>query len=338
MGKRDPKLDALTREQLLDMRFCDLKLDLPGTWLEPLIERVCGELEQRDIAHKPHFWLGDEWFSPDNVPGVGIPFYLAHKRLMRLEHAQMYEVEGGTRRECLMLLRHEVGHALDTAYGLSRRKRWRDHFGTRSTPYPDFYRPRPSSKRYVQYLPGWYAQSHPCEDFAETFAVWLDPRSRWRSRYRGWKALEKLEYMDELMRGIAGKAPKVRSRARPYSLAKLRHTLRSHYDRKRAHYGVGYSEAYDPQLRELFCADPDSKRPTAASLITRRRRVIRERVARWTGSYELVVDHLLKEVIGRCRELGLRVQGPEKDAVSDFTVLLAVHVTHQLRAAKWHPM
>ncbi len=130
----------------------------------------------------------------------------------------------------------------------------------------------------MQHLAGWYAQSHPCEDFAETFAVWLDPRSRWRTRYRGWKALEKLEYVDELMQGIVDEPPKVRSRAKPYSLAKLRHTLRSHYDRKRAHYGVGYSDAYDPQLRELFSADPGSKSITAAALLRRKRRVIRERV------------------------------------------------------------
>jgi hypothetical protein len=336
MGSRNGKLERLSRDELLDLRLCELDLELRDTWVEPLIERVIDELDQREIAHRPHFWLADEWFSPDGIPGVGVPFYLAHKRLMDLERSQMYEVEGGTRRECLMLLRHEVGHAIDTAYQLNRRKRWRQLFGSRATPYPEYYRPKPGSKRFVQHLGGWYAQSHPAEDFAETFAVWLDPRSRWRTRYEGWPAMKKLEYVDELMEGIAGTKPKPKSRAKPYSLGKLRHTLRTHYQRKRTHYDVGYSEAYDADLERLFDRDGDG--PTAASLLRRRRRIIRERVARWTGAYELAVDQFLKEVVGRCRELGLRVQGDEADVVNEFTVMLAVHVTHHLRASHWHPM
>ncbi len=338
MSSRTPKLEALSREQLLDLRMCDLELTIAGSWLEPMIGRVCRELERRHIVHRPHFWLGDEWLSFDGVPGVALPFYLAHKRLMRLERSQMYEVEGGTRIECMMLLRHEIGHGIDTAYRLSRRKRWRALFGRRSQPYPEFYRPRPASKRFVQHLAGWYAQSHPAEDFAETFAVWLNPRSRWRATYDGWPALNKLEYVDELMGDVAGLKPKVRSRAQPQSLPKLRHTLRAHYACKRAHYGVGYSEAYDADLRRLFSADPRSARPTAASLMWRRRRMIRSRVARWTGAYEVAVDQLLREVIGRCRELGLRVPGRQVDAVNELTVILAVHVTHQLRSTTWHPM
>jgi len=338
MGSRVPDLDQLSRDELLDLRMCDLEVSIQGTRLEGLITTVRGELERRHIVHRPHFWLADEWFSPEGAPGVGIPFYLAHPRLRQLELAQMYEVEGGTRRECLMLLRHETGHALDTAYGLSRRKRWRELFGRPGQPYPEFYRPRPVSKRYVQHLAGWYAQSHPTEDFAETFAVWLDPRSRWRTRYQGWHALKKLEYVDGLMKELADRPPRVRSRARPYSLAKLRHTLRTHYERKRAHFDVGYSEAYDTDLKRLFCTDTGPANPTAASLLRRRRRLIRERVARWTGAYEFEVDQLLKEVIGRCRELQLRIDGNQADAVHEFTVLMAVHVTHQLRGSNWHAM
>ena len=158
------KLAKLSRESLLDVRISDLVLSIEETWLEPLIERVRTELEDRWIVHQPHFWLADEWFSPDGTPGVAIPFYLAHKRLMTLERYHMYEVEGGTQRECLMLLRHEIGHAVDTAYRLNRRRRWRELFGRPGTPYPDSYRPRPSSKKFVQHLVGWYAQAHPLED------------------------------------------------------------------------------------------------------------------------------------------------------------------------------
>src|ERR1044072_3467043 len=98
----------------------------------------------------------------------------------------MLEVEGGTDTECLRILRHEAGHALDTAFRLHFKRQWREHFGSFAQRYPDFYKPKPKSRRYVLHLPTWYAQAHPAEDFAETFAVWLTPRSRWRRRYRSW--------------------------------------------------------------------------------------------------------------------------------------------------------
>ena len=138
-----PSLHRLSKEQLLDIRFCDLGLGIEGTWLEEPIDIVRRELEVRGIGFQPHYWLADEWFSPDGVPGVAIPFYLAHTRLTRLESTMMFEVEGSKRSECLRLLRHEVGHALDTAYGLHRRRNWQRIFGKNSQPYPDYYRPRP---------------------------------------------------------------------------------------------------------------------------------------------------------------------------------------------------
>jgi hypothetical protein len=296
-------------DRLLAMRFCDLKLRIEGTWLEPIVERVGDELAERGLRFRPHFWLADEWFSPDGVPGVALPFYLASERLMELERSLMYEVEGGTRRDCSKLVRHEVGHAVDTAYRIHRRKRYRELFGSRSQKYPDLYRPRPGSKRYVQHLGGWYAQSHPAEDFAETFAVWLTPRSSWRSKYARWGAIKKLEFMDEVMEELAGKPPAVRCRERPYSLSKLRHSLRKHYDKKRESYAVGYSDVYDRDLTRLFTrSDEAAKNPTAASVLRKRKKQIRERVAKWTGAYEFTVDAWLQEMIGRCRELKLRIR------------------------------
>jgi hypothetical protein len=329
-----------TTDRVLDLRFAELKIGIKGSWLEPLVERIRKEMKARGFRFKPHFWLADEWFSPVGVPGVAVPFYLAHKRLMQIERTLMYEIEGGTRTECLKLLRHEVGHAVDTAYGLTRRKRYRELFGSASTPYPDFYRPRPGSKRYVQHLPGWYAQSHPCEDFAETFAVWLAPRSGWRTKYVGWAARKKLEYVDEVMTGLVSEPPRVRCREKPYSLPKLRHTLRDHYENKRAHYDVGYSEAYDRDLLDVFMTvDPKSKKPKAAPMLRRRRRRIREIVAKRTGSYEFTVDLVLREMIGRCRELDLRLVGSEDDATNEFAIMLAVHTVHQMhRGAEWHPV
>lgn len=110
------------------MRLCDLGLKLERTPLADRTDKLYEELKRCGIRHKPHVWLSSEWFSPDGIPGIAIPFYLAHPRLRKLEHRQILEVEGGTEGECMRILRHEAGHAIDTAYRLHRRKRWRKHY------------------------------------------------------------------------------------------------------------------------------------------------------------------------------------------------------------------
>ncbi|HXY32224.1 MAG TPA: putative zinc-binding metallopeptidase [Gemmatimonadaceae bacterium] len=205
--------------------------------------RVRDELARTGIRLRPHVWLGEEWFSPSNVPGFAVPFYLAHPRLMRLERAQMGGVEGGTVRECLAIMRHETGHTVQHAYQLQRRRRWQQLFGRASRPYPDHYRPDRESRRHVRYLRYWYAQSHPVEDFAETFAVWLDPASHWRRRYAEWpRALRKLEYVDALIRDLGARAPRVRSRAMFEPLHRLDRTLGDHYAQRRQRYRIGPRE------------------------------------------------------------------------------------------------
>ncbi len=191
-----------SRQKLLDTRICDLDLRIEDSELEARIRQLRKELRNQGFVFRPHFWLSEEWYSPDGVPGVGIPFFLAHPRLKSLENERMLEVEGGTRDWCMKLLRHETGHAVVNAYQLHRRRSWQQHFGKSSVKYPDSYLPRPYSKRFVIHLDNWYAQSHPDEDWAETFAVWLTPRFDWRARYRGWPALKKLEYIDTLMNEI----------------------------------------------------------------------------------------------------------------------------------------
>ena len=227
---------TLSDEQLLSLRFCDLQLTITGTDLEQAVGRLYGELATRGIRFRPHCWLSQEWFSPDGVPGIAIPFYLAHPRLAGIERRFMREVEGGNRNWLMRILRHEAGHALDSAYRLRRRRRWREVFGPASLPYPDTYRPRPGSRRFVQHLGAWYAQAHPTEDFAETFAVWLKPNSAWRREYLGWPAFAKLEFIDELAAEIGDELPRVVDRSRIEEIAEESCTLRQHYERKLARY------------------------------------------------------------------------------------------------------
>jgi hypothetical protein len=183
----------LSDEELLDVRLSDLPLTIEGT-LAGRIAQLRAELDARELRFPLHFYLSDEWFTPDGATAIAIPFYLAHARLEKLEDTQMLEVEGGEHEWCMRILRHEAGHAIDNAFRLRRRRQRQHTFGSPSQPYPEFYTPKPYSKSFVLHLDSWYAQSHPDEDFAETFAVWLTPNSEWRQRYAGWRALGKLAF------------------------------------------------------------------------------------------------------------------------------------------------
>lgn len=322
-------------EQLLDLRLCDLRVQIEGSWLEERIARLHAELESKGLGFRPHFWLSDEWFTPDGMTGVAIPFYLAHPRLARLEETMMLEVEGGTPDWCMKILRHEAGHAIDNAYLLQRRRIRQRLFGSSRVPYPEYYTPKPYSKSFVLHLDMWYAQSHPAEDFAETFAVWLTPDSDWRQRYQDWPALKKLEYMDGLMREIAGTPPLVSSRQEFEPLPALRRTLRAHYKQKRQHYGVIRPNFYDRDLRRLFTDAPEaSAHPTAARFLSRIRRDVRRRIAGWSGIHQYTIDQVLEDIITRCRQLKLRLARPEDQTRLDFTVLLTVQVMNYLHSGR----
>ena len=322
----------LSDEQLLDVRLSDLRLSIDGT-LATRIDHLRAELDARGLKFPLHFYLSDEWFTPDGGTAIAIPFYLAHPRLERLEEAQMFEVEGGEHEWCMRILRHEAGHVIDHAFRLERRRKRQEIFGSSRKPYPEFYTPKPYSKSFVLHLDSWYAQSHPDEDFAETFAVWLTPSSEWRQRYAGWKALPKLEYMEALMTSLGGKDAPINRPDEIDPLPSLRTTLRQHYRNKRKHYGVDHPNFYDRDLRRLFSDAPEfAHHMTAAQFISRTRRQVRRSVAEWTGIYQYTIDQVLEDMIGRCRELKLRLVAPEEQARQEFTVLLTVQAMNYLHS------
>jgi len=319
-------------EQLLDIRLADLPVHIQGT-LADRIAQLRAELGDRGLHLPIHFYLAEEWFTPDGATSIAIPFYLAHPRLEKLEESQMFEVEGGEHEWGMRILRHEAGHALDNAFRLRLKRQRREIFGNPSTPYPEFYTPRPHSKSFVLHLDSWYAQSHPDEDFAETFAVWLTPNSEWRARYAGWPALKKLEYMDALMQSLQGREPRLDNPVEIDPLPKLRGTLRQHYRTKRKHYGVDYPHFYDRDLRRIFSDAPEfAGNITAAQFIARVRRPVRRVVANWTGIFQYTIDQVLEDMIARCRELRLRLAVPEDVARQEFTVLLTVQAMNYLHS------
>ncbi len=306
--------ERLSEDQLLSLRFCDLKLSVQGTELQDAIERLYRELTLRGIRFRPHFWLAQEWFSPDGIPGIAIPFYLAHKRLMRIERRFMREVEGGNRNWLMRILRHEAGHAMDSAYRLRRRKHWRAVFGPASLPYPDTYRPRPGSRRFVQHLGAWYAQAHPTEDFAETFAVWLKPNSQWRREYAGWPAFAKLEFIDDLVREIGSQKPLVSDRSSIEDVTLETRTLRDHYEQKLARYRMPRRSGADELLLKVFTAAPRTRAaPKAASVLREMRILLRQQILRSGGFSEYLVHQVLRLMIERCERLGLYVRGSRRE-------------------------
>jgi hypothetical protein len=314
---RKPSLawTRLSDEELLNLRFCDLKLTLPGTPLERRLNRIHAELERRGIRFRPHMWLAEEWFSPDGIPGIAVPFYLAHPRLQRLERRMMKEVEGGNSNWMMRILRHEAGHAIDTAYRLRRRARWREIFGPASLPYPQRYRARTRSRRYVQHLGDWYAQSHPTEDFAETFAVWLKPNSDWRRTYASWPAWEKLTFVDEIMGEVSAKTPMVRSRAQIEPLRENQRTLAEHYRERLARQHSWRSEAADNLLLRMFARRPARRTSVrAAQFLRGSRKSLLAAVERDTDVETYTLHQLLRIAIDRADYLDLYLRGSKRTA------------------------
>src|SRR5438445_1021924 len=191
--------------ELLSKTIRDLGLKLEGSSVERFVHQLYRELEQKGLKKfRPLVYLSDEWGCPSEEPVIGIPFYLADPKLQKLER-EMNDLEDS--RQIMMYMRHEAGHAFNYAYQLYKTPEWHDLFGSFRKPYRENYKPIPFSRRFVRHMEGWYAQKHPDEDFAETFAVCITPRSNWRKRYEGWGAMQKLKYMERIGKKFGGVDP-----------------------------------------------------------------------------------------------------------------------------------
>jgi hypothetical protein len=324
----------MSDDELLQMRICDLKLKIAGSELESRIEKFYAELAAKGISFKPLCYLGDEWFCPDGCATIAIPFYLAHPRLKKLEDKMMMEVEGGTESWCMSLLRHEMGHVLNHAYLLEKDKSWQKMFGPPSLEYSESFRARPYSRRFVRHLDGYYAQSHPEEDFAETVAIWLTPEVDWRQQYKGWTALKKLEFVDELMDKLAGKPPLVLSRTKMSEAGRLRSRLEAYYKRRRRLYAQEFPDFFDADLQKLFvsaAAAPDNER--AAVFLRRSSKLILSAVSAWTGEPKFTLNRLLRALIDRCAELDLRLRA--QSAGVEIAAYLATLASHYRSTGKF---
>jgi hypothetical protein len=321
----------LSDDELLNLRLCDLGLVIENTWLESCVAELHGELSARGILLRPRCYLGDEWFSPAGVPAIAIPFYLAHPRLQQLEKKMMMEVEGGGGHDDTMrFLRHECGHAICHAFVLADRPDWTGAFGSPAQEFRDHYRYQPYSRNFVRHLENWYAQSHPEEDFAETFSVWLTPGLDWKALYRGWPALRKLEFVDRLMRELAGKPPAVPRGRKTYDVRTLRSRLRTHYERRRKLYAEESPSFFDADLERIFVERGASGAIPASRFLRRHRGQIVDAVAFWTRERKFTVDRLLKQLVARCDGLKLFVPRDEDRAKLEMAAYLSALVSNYL--------
>ncbi len=307
-------------QEILGKPIRDLGLQLEGSPLEPFVRRLHRELEHKGLEKfRPLCYLTDEWGCPSGEPVIGIPFYLANPSLARLEKA-MNDLEDS--REIMMYLRHEAGHAFNYAYVLYKTPEWRELFGSYRRSYRENYRPVPFSRCYVRHIAGWYAQKHPDEDFAETFAVWLTPKSGWRKRYRGWGALQKLKYVDRVARNLAQADPVRRNGRTDITVAEMDSTVMEFY-RARTEEGSLADLALDTDLRDIFNTSKRRRKHVrlAGDLVAEHRKSLVDKITYWTGVRREIIKRLIEHIELRVRELDLRASaGGQTEQLTELTV------------------
>ena len=310
---------VMERSDLLGQRISELGLHLRGTPLEQLVNKLYDELRARGLAFLPPVYLSDEWGCPDSTPVIAAPFYLADERLMRIEEERAAGVESEA--ESMRYLRHEAGHAYNYAYRLYDRPEWRQLFGPYSRPYRDRYHADPFSRQYVRHILGWYAQKHPDEDFAETFAVWLTPGSRWRERYASWPALAKLDYVDRVLQEIAHEPPVVSAQVSDNDLPveAMHYTVEEHYRELEHRLPIDDEQFFDGDLLTLFVAANREQPTDAATFIRQHRRELVARIGYWSGEGASVVGAFIDFLAQRADQLGLALRDRVSTTLIELT-------------------
>ena len=329
------------RDALLGRKISELGLSIRGSRVERLVEALYAELVAKSVGFRPPVYLSDQWGCPDGTPLIGVPFYLVDTRLERIEAEMSGSVEDD--REAMRYLRHECGHAVNYAFRLYDRAEWRHYFGSFSRPYRERYRADPFSREYVRHILGWYAQKHPDEDFAETFAVWLTPGLDWRREYAGWPALAKIEYVERVMHEIGSQSLAVVEPAEDdLPVEAMRYTVAQHYADSDDRVPIDDPRQFDTDLRGIFNAVTDSPSGEQAMwFIHRHYREIVSRIAYWTGEGPSVVRSLIDHLARRAGELDLRVGALEASTLIELTafgtaVVMNHRYTHTLRRTSKH--
>jgi hypothetical protein len=324
--------------RLLEMRICDLGVSLKSSWVYECIEQLYSEIEAKGLNFRPHFWISDEWFSPDGIPGIAIPFYITHSRLQELNVEMLGEVEGADFEEVMRLLRHELGHAIDNAYGLRRNKARQKLFGKSTTPYLQSYNAIPYDRDFVVHLNGWYAQAHPDEDWAETFAVWFDPNSKWKKTYKNWPAIEKLHFIDNLMKEFKGKSPKVKNKYLVSPYQENKKTIASYYKGRERKIRDNLPPIDIVDFKKIFKSfkviRANSTMTRASDFMIEHREEIIDRAVDWTGQNAVIVGIILDQMLEVAKQLPLFVNDPKSRTLGNIVCYLTAFITANLASKK----
>ena len=303
----------------MSRKISELGLSIAGTRVEKMVDQLYSELAAKGLSFQPPVYLTDQWGCPDGTPLIGVPFYLADSRLERIEDDFAEGIESET--ESMRFMRHEAGHAFNYAYRIYDRPDWRVTFGPFSRPYRERYKADPFSHDFVRHILGWYAQKHPDEDFAETFAVWLTPGLDWKKAYEGWSAIRKLEYVDSIMAEIADQqieAPPLTEDDLPVDA--MKYSLEDHYRGIADSIPIRDSGIFDGDLRNIFAtADEAPDGEPADQFLSSHRREIAGRIAYWTGEGASSVRQFLDFLRSRTTRLELRVRGLEASTLVELT-------------------
>jgi len=329
--RKDPPFEE---HDLVARPIRDLGLRIEGTTLEPIVQTFLAEVERLELPFRPRPYLSTEWGVPMGTIAIAIPFYLARSELTALHARRTGHLEGASAADILRYLRHEMGHVVNYAYQLYEEETWIASFGSITQPYVEEYRPEPFSRRFVRHLPGWYAQKHPDEDWAETFAVWMTPGRDWRAEYAAWPvALGKLELCDRMVRGLRGRPPALTDEELDEEVGELATTLGDYY----ATSGVeelAELPGIDGALRSVF---DESAGTPAAEVIGAASAGIIDGVFRWTGLFPERTRTLLRHLETRARALGLFCGPDERGAVVSLTALVTALAMNQVVKGSYLP-
>ena len=315
------------RSQLLGRRISELGLAIRGTRVEQLTSRLYEELDALGVAFRPPVYLSDQWGCPDGSPIIGVPFYLADDRLERIEAEHAGAIESDD--EAMRYLRHEAGHAVNYAFRLHERADFNTVFGDYARPYREHYAADPLSRAHVRHILGWYAQKHPDEDFAETFAVWMTPGLDWRAEYADWSAIDKLEWVDSVMREVGAQSPAIPELTDDDLPVESMHwTVAEHYESDEE-LRVGDARQFDGDLRRIFARIADSPAGEAApDFLARHEGELVSRISYWAGVGPAAVRSLIRALGERASRLELRVAGLDAATLIELTAFGTAVLLH----------
>lgn len=330
---------ATTQYEILMTPIHLLEIQLQGSKIDRLIRQVRKELKSNHLVFNPSFYLSDEFGCVKETINVGIPFYMVDSELEELNRivgSEKYKVLED--HQIKALLRHECGHAFFYAYEIEKNKtanRLFESFDSKPIPLK---RTDPKSPDYVDYLGLWgaasvgYSQTHPEEDFSDTFGAWLDPSEN-KYSFHG-KALKKLEFMEKLTHKYAGKKPHPASEDFHRPQHSIKETVESFFQRR---FGPFDLEAFkqkatgfiDHHLTRAFLAHPSHLKTVIYAsqfLKNHKKQIIRE-TRKWVRNPSWL-NYLIEKSIERTHSLQLAVPGGNiKRARKIFSAILMLLTT-----------